>query len=388
MKIRAQKISANFYDLILLLASWATVNLVIYKTIGTRIVVDSARYLDYANEILERGIFFQEHNFWYLSYALYLSFIKFLHFGINGALAGQVLLSGVAVICIYQTGTLLYTRVAGLWASFSFIVWAYISQWNFYILCESLFISFTAISFYLIVRFHKINKGALLTAFILLFTMFIKPPGVWLAFAGIASMLFKYGRNFLSSVYGVKIIVALLGLFCLLLINAMLGTFKLIDTYSTGNLVFLASNIKVASQLTVSPPRDLFIPKSEHAVLIQMGEFIFSNPTFFTKLFFGKLFLFVVHVKPYYSWLHNCWIAVTIYPSYYLGSIGLQVIKNKPVAIFTFSFMALNALTVGSTIEDWDGRFLMPLLPVIFVIAGCGAADYLNKFILKRNGDS
>ncbi len=388
MKIGTQKISTHFYDLILLLAAWAVVNFAIYKSIGVRIVVDSARYLNYASEIFERGIFFQEHNFWYLSYALYLSFIKLLHLGVNGAIAGQVLLSGVAVICIYQTGVLLYTRVAGLWASFSFIAFAYISQWNFYILCESLLISFTAISFYLIIRFHKINKGALLTVFIILFTMFIKPTGVWLTFAGIAFMLSKYSRPVFLSTNGVKIVLALLGLICLLLINAMLNTFQLIDTYSTGDLVFLASKIEVASQLSVSPPGDLFIPKQEHAILIQLVEFIFFNPIFFTKLFFGKLLLFVVHMKPYYSWLHNGWIALTLYPSYYLSSVGLQVIKDKPIAIFTFSFVALHAITVGSTTEDWDGRFLMPLLPVIFVIAGCGAANYLNKFTLKRNGDS
>ncbi len=383
--LTSTKISARF-DYVLLFAGWAIVNIILFQKFGIKIVNDSPRYLSYADEIIARGVFFQTHNQWYLSYALYLALLKSIGLGVGAMVIGQVLISGVAVFCIYRSGILLSVRVAGLWAAVSFLGWVKISQWNFYVLCESLLISFTAIAFYLLLRYYKTNKGLWLTLLVLLLTFFIKPTGLWIALAGLGFILSKPGNApILFDRISPRILFLLLIVVGLVLINQMLRTFQMIETYATGETVYDTSTaawLSESKRLIVSPPTDLFVPP-EGQPLVRLVQFIFLNPFFFAKLFFAKLFLFGLHVKPFYSTLHNIWIAATLYPSYFLAVKGIKSISEKTIRIFLLIFIALNVLSIAFTTEDWDGRFLMPLLPVIFVLAGCGASKFLNRYFEK-----
>jgi hypothetical protein len=67
---------------------------------------------------------------------------------------------------------------------------------------------------------------------------------------------------------------------------------------------------------------------------------------------------------------------------------------SLPIKTFALTFLLLNTLIMGFAVEDWDGRFLLPLLPMIFIFSTLGV-DYLiesgflepliPKFFLKRN---
>lgn len=378
MKSLIEKIRHSSYtDYTLLIIGWAIINFTLYQMIGVRVVNDSTRYIDYANEILTRGIFLQDHNRWYISYALYLAALQWLGLGIYSAIGGQVIFSVIAVLCLYETGLLFNGRKAGLYTAFAFLLWITLSQWNFYVLCESLSISLTAISFYLVVRVYKDRQSIWLAIPLLLITFFIKPTGIWISLTGGTLLLYKYAHA-LNPIIKKWILVSV-GVASLCLVNKMLGTYRLIETYSLGEIVYDATTVTwlpSKNGITIMPPTNLSIPSKEDLPLIQLVEFIFLNPIFFGKLFLGKLFLYLLHIKPYYSKFHNVWIVCTLYPSYVFAVRGIIKLKDSPMVIFISSYIGLHLLTVALTTEDWDGRFLMPILPIIFAMSGIAVADH------------
>ncbi len=92
-----------------------------------------------------------------------------------------------------------------------------------------------------------------------------------------------------------------------------------------------------------------------------------------------KGLLFIGNVKPYYSWLHNAHIAVFLYPVYTAAAYGFWHLEKVKLKLVTGSFIAFQFLTVCFTSVNWDGRFLLPVLPLVFNLAGHGAFIYWNK---------
>src|SRR5687767_12096100 len=187
----------KYGDYYLIITLCAIVNTLLFFRFGIQYTTDSLRYLEYADHILEKGFYFEVHNFWYIGYVLYLVFLKSMGLGFGAIVMGQILLSAIASLSIYKSVCLLTGRnIIGLLSASSFLLWIELSQWNFYILAESLNISFTAIAIYLILRlknFQSWNGIALLI--IVLYTFFIKPTGISLMISFLLISLYKITRQ-------------------------------------------------------------------------------------------------------------------------------------------------------------------------------------------------
>jgi hypothetical protein len=135
--------------------------------------------------------------------------------------------------------------------------------------------------------------------------------------------------------------------------------------------------------LGMEAPSDLYIPDATHSTLVSVFLFASYNPVYFLKLFFLKLFLFLGNVKPYFSVLHNTVIVLILYPLYFFSVKGfLKFPSHRKEKYFVAGFVIAQALTVALTSENWDGRFLVPLLPFVFLLAADGAA-----LVFKKQGE-
>lgn len=350
-----------------ILVAGCIANAIAYKIWGIRIVNDSARYFEYRDEILANGFFIDRHNIWYIGYVLILCLVKVMGVGNAGVILFQSLLSLTACVCVYLTASRLSaSNLAGLISSLLFLLWLKISQWNMYVLCESSFTSFTVITAFLFLQPNRNWKLELASIASLLFTFFLKPSGISILVAGLTFYVFTYIKNPWQRAVVILLLLVIITGLC----NRMLSTFTLVETYATGDVIY------GCSLLPSQPCPKIFTLDASNITMPTAGQplskiffFVIQNPWFFLKLTISKLAAFLLHIKPFYSIWHNLFIAFTLFPAYYFFAQGLRSIHGGRLA-FVITYFVSACLIIMLTVEDWDGRFLMPLLPLIFIFAG------------------
>ncbi len=367
--------------LIGLLLLWLGVQLFLFSLHRDSHGGDTERYLGAANQILH-GILPTGTASAYIGYDLFVSLIFSLHLGETGILVSQILLALLAAISLYFiTYNLNKNRSTAVLSVIFYITSLELQAWNFYILTESLTFSMTLISFYLISRIKEWRQFFYILP-VIFFTSFIRPTNFILL---ISFTLFIIVSLWERKKY--KIVYTTVGIFTLLLplllvvINQMAAQQGIIDNYTHGTIIW------GYKENALTPPDDLILNNYGKNYLWGMVLFMWENLGYMLHLAILKLFFFFAHVKPFYSTAHNLLIAATFYPIYLLSLIGLFVKKvHRPTQILLLTYLVGQTLIVMLTFEDWDGRFLHAVMPVIYILAALGGVklfDYLKTFFLE-----
>jgi len=370
--------------LLLVSALYCGVSIFLFHRYGVKIVNDSERYLVYAND-LKHGFYFDNHNFWYIGYVLFIFIIQLFYKGLLAIVFTQYFLSFIAVIALYKTALLLFnnTRSAVI-SSVSYILFFEIPTWNSYILCESLYCSLTCISLYLLTLSYS-RPGRvylyLLTAMVICITALTKPTGIALIGAVLTIVFVSFWKSHKNTPVRIALVLILSTTF-LLVVNRMLFTYQVMENYQLGEIIYAITSLphnKLNSLLIIDPPKDVYIPSPNNPPLVRIVIFILNNPLYFLKLFSSKLFYFIFHIRPYWSWTHNLFSLLFLLPFYFYSLRALAKNNVRPeIKIFAATYVLIHCASIGVTSEDWDGRFLMPLLPVIFLL---GASEIPVTFI-------
>jgi hypothetical protein len=356
---------------------WLVLHIILLVKFGARTAVDSELYITDALNLL-KGKLPEGRSIWYFSYSLFLASIFFLNGGNLSIVILQITLSGVAACCIFKTALHLFkTERVAILSALLYVSWFKIHEWNTILYTESLFTSCSIILFFLIItcsrNLHYVSIGLLL-----LFTFFIRPTGFALLLGLFSYLIFSIKGSYskratlLSSLFA-----CLVGSF---VVSNMLVSFPLIDSYVKAEIIY--PNIS----LGLKPPSTLYIPESDHPTLIRVLSFAVHNPIYSLKLFSFKLLLFLGNIKPYFSATHNVIIVLTLYPLYFFAVKGfLAFPKERKERFFIISFVFVQAIIVGLTSENWDGRFLVPLLPFIFLLSANGINSIYTTRLTKGN---
>jgi hypothetical protein len=218
-----------------------------------------------------------------------------------------------------------------------------------------------------------------LTFAVIVFTFFIRPSG-FAFLIGVAVYLIQSLPDNIFKKTFIPLSIMLV-IICLFLLNKMMVTFPLLDSYVKGEIIYPDINFGI------NVPQRLFIPSEDHSPLIRLILFLLGNPLYCLKLFVIKLLFFFGNVKPYFSWFHNILIVATLYPLYFFSIKGFRKLPtaNKE-KYFILTYVVVQGITVALTSENWDGRFLIPILPFIFILSAGGIIavirkDFLWKFI-------
>lgn len=369
--------------LLLLLITYFLVSFYLFQTYGVKVVNDSERYLTYARN-LQAGFYFDAHNFWYFTYSLFIYCIFLFTENPFWIIIAQYVVSFLSIIALYKTYKLVFEdKLGACLSALLYILFIEVVAWNSYILCESLYCSLTCFSLYRLVKLLKTPNSFLdlgLTALIVLLTIFTKPSGIALLGALVLTLITLQWKKINSK--QLKIGLALvLSIAFILLINQMLTTFLLIENYSTGDIIYAASSLPGLSSyhwLVIQVPKNIYIPPVELSPLVRLAAFITHNFWFWLQLFIAKILYFIFHIRPYWSLKHNVFVLTMLLPMYFFT--GLHFMKHRlpfPVLFFSSTYILLHSLIVGVTSVDWDGRFLMPVLPLLFII---GIASVRKQF--------
>ena len=335
---------------------------------GPHFVNDSARYLEYARGIAERGYFEPGHNLRYVLYPLFQSLWLRLGLGWPGIVAGQMVVSALATRAIYR-GTRRLARGghgAAALATLAFIAWPDIQQFNVFLLTESLFISLVALSFgaFTNVRHGQLRDWALLLL-VLALAALARPngfvAGLAAALAGLDALRRRSDRRPWRAA---RLALVLLAPLLWAALNHQLATFYLMDTYQRGELIFRYQlwAVHQAAPLNMPPPGI--------GPAARVLYFAARNPVYLGRLMLGKLFVFVSYLKPHYSLAHRVLGVLVLWPAYWLAALGARRRGIwRPARVFLAGVFLLQTAIIMLTVDDWDVRFLAPVLPMIFILA-------------------
>jgi len=374
-KLASNILSRDSINLIFLLIIYALIAVSIFNFYGIKNVNDSHRYLDYAQK-LRHGFYYESHNILYIGYSFFI-FLVWTVFEWGSELniiIAQYLLGALAMISLYfTTKNIGGSKLSCSFAALLFICFLEIASWSSYILCESFYVSMTCITLYTLSRLRQSQHyyDYLIAIVACLWTISCKPTGVALLGAIGAIILYNILIKLEDKYLKTTLIMLLLSAF-LILVNTMLSTFTVMRDYKTGEVIYAVSTIPYRSDfkyLLLEPPSDLMILKDNYPPLVRIVYFILFNPIYWIKLLLIKQFFFFSHIRPYWSWPHNLFNVVYLLPVYFLFIKNLIRKKlNNRLRLLITIYIFIHAASIGITTVDWDGRFLMPVLPVIFII--------------------
>ncbi|WP_210514729.1 hypothetical protein [Hymenobacter terricola] len=361
----------------LLAGLWVLLQLAyLRKFHGPHFANDSARYLLYAAGIAERGYFEPGHNLRYVLYPVFMSLWLRLGLGWWGIVAGQVAVSALATRALYR-GTRRLTdgrRGAAALATLLFIAWPDIQQFNVFLLTESLFISLTALSFgaFTRVRGGQTTDWSWLIV-VLILTALARPNGFMVGLAaGLAGLDALRRRPGRRAWRAALLALALLSPLLWAALNHQLATYYLMDTYQRGELIFRYQlwAVHQAAPLNMPPPGT-----GPAARVLYFGV---HNPVYLGRLMLGKLFVFVSYLKPHYSLAHRLLGASVLWPAYWLAARATRRHSVwRPARVFLAAIFLLQTAIIMLTVDDWDVRFLAPVLAAVFVLAALELTAWL-----------
>ncbi len=358
--------------LIVIFVLFIIVNAWVLQHFGIKVMDDSHRYLRWTNEIWEGKI--SLYMFWYSGYVIFLSLILKLGLGLGGVVFIQITLSLIACFCLYfLTKRFTDQKWPGLIASCGYLMFFEISSWNVYILTESIFTSCIIILITWVYRLKKLKDMVLFIPF-LLFVNFIRPMGitVLLSFLAFVFFEFKLGKNFTPK-FKSFMIFGCIGFVLTMMILLLEGNPGIQFFYSKGKVVWGADQVPHLRQnpwLVIDASNIIYNDKQSST--LAFFQFALENPIYLLELFMKKCIMFLAHIKPYYSVRHNVFIISFLLPLYLSFSYGLLKANHTGIKAFAFTLFLLNMLMTGFTVEAWDGRFLIPTLPLLFVVASLG----------------
>jgi hypothetical protein len=354
-----------------LAALWGLVQVAfLWRYHGPHFANDSAPYLEYAQNIAERGYFEPGHYRRYLLYPLFQSVFLWLGLGRWGIVGGQLVVAALAARALYGATRQLTPggrRGAAALATALFILWPETQQFNAYLLTESLFLNLSVLA---LAAFVQVRRGQardwVMLLGLLLLTALARPNGfvVGLA-AAVAGLLTLARRPNPWPFRGVLLGLVVLSPVLWQLLNYQLATYTLIETYQRGDLMFLVK------EWAVHPAQPLDLPPAGLSPVGRLAYFYWHNPGVGLRLVFGKLFVFVSGLKPHYSVPHKALAVALLWPCYWLAGRGVVLRRDvwRPARLFLVLVPLLQAAVVMLTVDDYDVRFLAPVLPFLFVLA-------------------
>lgn len=340
----------------------------LYQYQGPHLANDSDRYLAYAQSIAERGYFEPGHNLRYVLYPLFQSLWLRLGLGGWGIVAGQLAVAALAARAVYAGTRRLADgrREAAALATLLFIAWPDVQRFNVFLLTESLFISLVALSFG---AFTRLRGGRwadwVLLLGLLALTVLARPNGFLVALAAALAGLDALRRHPVRRAWHLALLGLLLATPLLWrALNHQLETYYLMDTYQRGELIFRSP------LWLVQPAAPLDMPPPGTGPALRVLYFAVHNPLYMLRLMGGKLFVFLSYLKPHYSLLHRALGVLVLWPGYLLaaraaGQAGIW----RPARVFLAAVPLLQAAIISLTVDDWDVRFLAPVLVAVFVLA-------------------
>ncbi|HEX8920147.1 MAG TPA: glycosyltransferase family 39 protein [Pyrinomonadaceae bacterium] len=354
---------------VLLVSLFLLVNLALLMSIGIRTAGDSPRYLDGAENLL-KGLPLQERQPYYTGYLLLIAFCQMTGSGLPGVVAIQLMMAGLAALALYDLGRRLHGESAGLFAAALFAANPDVARWNAYILTDSLYISLVILAVWSTHKAFELRRyWYVLAAAVLVTATLIRPNG---------SVLILVSLLYLSS--GIKRRNLRRLVISAILLASILGALALLRFYTLrfgdNPVTILRYGVTGISEWSVKMPAEPGPFAGEWTDLI---SYVARHPFASVRLGATRVAIELVHARPFFSFKHNALVLVTLPVLYLLALMGLRLSRNRSLARLIVLTIVAHLAVVAATYADWDGRFLLYVLPLVCLLSSCALASLVAK---------
>ena len=357
-----------------LLVLWLIIHAYMVARLGIIATGDAEKYNEEAIYFLQTGAF-TENRFWlYSFYVLCRAFFIYLGIPLVGMYLFQLVLNGLATICFYQlaykiTGTMQQSLMA---TALLIICFTY-QRWTVFMITESLFCSLIIIfswAFFVLPRAWQGKYFLLLITFVPL--LFTRPSGLYFLLI-LIPVIFYLFRKRNKSRNSIPIIAGILFLFTGLVLFGLRNATMLdfVKPFAENNVLCYIPEL---------PPAGEYQPGGNPVQNIL--EYVINNPVHTLWLMFKRFLSYWGMLRSHYSFGHNLSLALFFYPIYLLALFGIPLAwkRNRVFTIYSISIFIVFTLSVLLTCDDWNNRFIMPLLPFIFILAAMGITRITRIF--------
>jgi hypothetical protein len=198
---------------------------------------------------------------------------------------------------------------------------------------------------------------------LLVWMVFTRPVGIFFIPAVVVFFLSKrntqIGKKWAWLFYGIAVAVFAF------LVNTVMkagGAFNFLTPFSSGQILCGVS----ATAPTFSLPAGTN-PNS----LQGLAQMIAQQPRFFLQMAAQRFFSFWGLTRSFYAPAHNLFIAIYFYSLYLLAIGGIRKWSRSDHSILGFSItmFLLTSLAAVLSCDDWHNRFILPLLPLLIIMA-------------------
>lgn len=358
----------------ILISCWFLVNGFIFYMLGIKYAIDTTRF-DAEAEMWLHGQFEPSYRLWYSGYIAFLVICKSIFHSIYASIAIQYILSLISTIFFYQgLVKLIKKEQPALYATLLVVFFTRIQLWNTCLLTESIFISLIL----LFVWAFSIEKKSFRLFWMISIAVLaatVRPNGgiILLTCCGVYAIQSIQQKKKLPVFFTIGAVIVLL------IMHFYTETFYLflLDSFNKGEII-CGYSYWVSSHETyiINNPADGSLTKIIHLISL--------DPIKSVQLFLSRFFVLWADMRPYYKTGHNVYLGMYLFMAYTTAIIGFIQYRKEfsTLALGTLFYCGMNSALVMITYADWDGRFLAPLLPVVFVWSGLGI--YFSIQFLKR----
>lgn len=333
---------------------------------GVQFGYDALRYTDGAERLIDNQPF-AEREGQFMGYILIIAFIYKLHLGLEYVLIIQIIL---ALLAAYSTfsfcKSITGNRTAGIFATGFLLINPFVIQWHLFIHTESVYSSLLIISTWLIYKAYALRtvKYILSACFSAIFTILIRPNG-WLFIPVVLFFIIIFTNLNWKQKIGIFLFPIIL-------------FFIIINTSSFKKVVRDYKNTGLNEQGVIiwehpEIKQNNYVP--DDSIKNNFGNIIYG----IHKAYYGSGLVFkriAAELLPVYRpWLSLKFIIrflLWMLPAYIFSVLGLFYLFRNKGFVLAFLILLSHLLFIGITYADQEFRYLIYILPIIYLLGTCG----------------
>lgn len=349
---------------------------------GVQYWLDSERYLLGAESILNGTSIIGRGN-QYFGYMIFIALIKFIGLPLEFVLIFQIIISIIAAFTLFNLAKYITgNSISGYVAISLYMLNPFINTWHTFILTESLYSScviFSCWAFYKVLKFRS-YKYIIIFIIILLSTIFIRPNG-WI-FLPIFICFFIFYSKLKRKVKISSVIIIFFSF--IILANSIPTLQKAINVTTPIELMKKGEVIWGHPELRTEMPKEEIKNQENWS---QGYKYIIKHPFACSKLAFLRVGNMFIQVRSHHSTIYKAHILLWIIPAYFLAFLGIIKYRKSMIMRIFLAVIAGHAFIVALTYATHESRFLIYILPLIYLLSGCGFISVLQKvapFLIKQ----
>jgi Dolichyl-phosphate-mannose-protein mannosyltransferase len=348
---------------------------------GVRFGGDSGRYTGGAQSLLA-GESLDDRQRLYAGYVALVALADELGVGLDGVVAIQIALIALGALALFDLGRQLAGPWVGLLAAALFVTSPDLTRftgWQAFILTDAPYASALAIAVWAIHR-AGVRRGRwyLAGAILVVFAASLRPQGWWLLPAALIYWVVPRMRPGRSRIISAAVVAV-----------AFLAVVALAPGQA-GNTAAASPDKALREGLVIYDSSDWRVSMPAEGPSGRQGwgdvaYYAVRHPIAGLRVAATRIAVEAAHARPFYTARRNAIIIGYLIPLYALAAIGLATCWREPVVRLAAALIALHLALVAAFFADYDGRWLVHVLPLVGLLAALGCASIARSLARARS---